>query len=184
MKICTYCGQENEDLAARCTGCGTNGFKAATPPPAAPPHKDAALPEVHLRDVLADPVKLFRALVVVANAAFALALLAPYAESRVFSYEMLDLLDRNGEAAIFTLPRGIHWLYTLLYLPIAIGLYGFSAGARAAFAMFSVANAVLVLLGGISVASSVVGFLALVTLMADGAILVLAYGTPLKERFR
>ena len=53
-----------------------------------------------------------------------------------------------------------------------------------AFAMFSVANGVLVLLGGISVASSVVGFLALVTLMADGAILMLAYGTPLKERFR
>jgi hypothetical protein len=183
MKTCSYCGKENEDSATGCVECGTEGFKSDTAVAAAPPHAGASPPDLRLRDILADQAKLFRALVIVANGPYILTVLAPYVEPRFLSYETIDLLNRDGEAALFTLPSGIYWLTTLLYLAIAVGLYQFSASARAAFAIFSLAFGVLVLFGGVGITSPVVGFLALVTAMADGAILLLAYATPLKERF-
>jgi len=40
MKTCAYCGQENDEGAAHCSGCGTTDFKGSnrevTPPPATP----------------------------------------------------------------------------------------------------------------------------------------------------
>ncbi len=183
MKLCAYCGKENEDAATRCVQCGSESFKTDTAATTAPPHAVASPPDSRLRDILADPAKLFRALVIGANGAYVLSVLAPYVESRFFSYDTIDLLNRNGQAALFTLPTGIYWLITLLYLAIAVGLYHFSASARAAFAIFVLAFGVLILFRGVAITSPFVGFLALVTAMADGAILLLAYATPLKERF-
>ena len=136
-----------------------------------------------MRDVLADPVKLFRALVIVGNGAYLVSVLVPYLESRVLSYDTLDLIDRSGHGALFTLPPGIYWLTVLIYLAIAVGLYHFSASARTAFAIFTVVFGVLILFSGVAISSPLVGFLAVVTGMADGAILLLAYATPLRTRF-
>ena len=183
MKPCTYCGKENEDSATRCVECGTEGFKSDTAETTAPQHATTSPPDLRLRDILADPAKLFRALVIVGNGAYVLSVLAHYVEPRFLSYDTIDLLNRNGQAALFTMPTGIYWLTTLLYLAVAVGLYHFSAAARTVFAIFTVAFGVLVLFSGVTIASPVVGFLAVVTGLADGAILLLAYATPLKERF-
>jgi hypothetical protein len=121
--------------------------------------------------------------VIVANGAYLLTVLAPYVESRLLSYDTIDLLNRNGHGALFTMPSSAFWLTTLVYLAIAVGLYQFSASARTVFVIFTVAFGVLLLFSGVAITSPFVGFLALVTAMADGAILLLAYATPLKERF-
>ena len=138
---------------------------------------------MNLRDILTDQARLFRALVIIGNSAFILSVLAPYVESRFLSYDTIELLNRNREAALITLPGGISWLITFLYLAIAVGLYQFSASARAAFVVFLVEFGVLGLFTGVSIVSPIVGFLGMVSAMADGAILLLAYATPLKERF-
>lgn len=183
MKTCAYCGKENEHSATRCVECGTESFKSDTAVAAAPQHAAPSSPELRLRDILTDQAKLFRALVIVANGAYLLSVLAPYVESHFLAYDSIDLINRNGYAALFTIPTSVSWLTTLLYLAIAVGLYHFSASARTLFAIFTVAFGALVLFSGVAITSPVVGFLALVTAMADGAILLLAFATPLKERF-
>lgn len=40
MKICAYCGRENEDTALLCAGCGTNEFKSSLPPGAPNPNEE------------------------------------------------------------------------------------------------------------------------------------------------
>lgn len=183
MKVCSYCGRENKDSANGCIECGTNDFKsdAAVTPELA--QAEASLPDLRLRDILTDQARLFRALVIIGNGAFILSVLAPYVESHFLSFDTIELLNRNREAALITLPGGISWLITFLYLAMAVGLYQFSASARAAFVVFSVGIGVLGLFSGVSVTSPIVGFLSTVITMADGAILTLAYATPLKERF-
>jgi uncharacterized membrane protein len=109
--------------------------------------------------------------------------LATYLEPRFLSYDTIDLLNRNGHAALFTMPTSVSWLIMLLYLAVAVGLYHFSAAARTVFAILIVAFGVLVLVSGVIISSPLVGFLALVTGMADGAILLLAYATPLEKSF-
>lgn len=183
MKSCAYCGRENEDTATNCVECGADSFKAVTEATTAPSRTATSTSELRVRDLLADSARLFRALVIVANSAFILSLLAPYVEPSFLSLDTLELLDRNGHGALFTMPTGIYWLTVLLYLAIAVGLYHFSASARALFAIFTVVFGVLLLFSGVGITSPLVGFLALVTTMADGAILLLAYATPLKERF-
>lgn len=144
---------------------------------------EESAPDVRLRDILTDQARLFKALVIIGNGAFILSLIAPYVESHFLSFDTIELLNRNQEAALITLPGGISWLTTFLYLAIAVGLYQFSASARAAFVIFLVGFSVLGLFTGVSIVSPIVGFLSAVSAMADGAILLLAYATPLKERF-
>jgi hypothetical protein len=183
MKPCAYCGRENDDAAVRCTGCGTETFKADARVATLSPDTSAASPGLRLREFFVDPAKLFRALVIVGNGAYLLSVLAPYVESRVLSYETIDLLNRSGHGALFMMPTSVFWLTTVLYLTIAVGLYQFSASARTTFVIFTVAFGVLLLFAGVTITSPLVGFLMLVTTMADGAILLLAYATPLKDRF-
>jgi hypothetical protein len=184
MKICTYCGRKNKDSAHGCVECGTNDFKsdaAMAPTPAQAVEEPP--PDLRLRDILTDQARLFRTLVIIGNGAFILTLIAPYVESHFLSFDTIELLNRNQEAALITLPGGISWLTTFLYLAIAVGLYQFSASARAAFVIFLVGFSVLGLFTGVSIVSPIVGFLGAVSLMTDGAILLLAYATPLKEKF-
>jgi hypothetical protein len=183
MKVCSYCGRENKDSATSCVECGTDGFKSDAAVAPEPSQAGASPPDLSLRDILTDQAKLFRALVIIGNGAFILSVLAPYVESRFLSYDTIELLNRSGEAALITLPSGIYWLTTLLYLAIAVGLYQFSASARVAFVIFLLGFGVLALFSGVSITSPIVGFLGMVTAMADGAILLLAYATPLKARF-
>jgi len=183
MKSCERCHAKNEDSATRCVECGDEGFHDAAATEA-PQEGDSSTPAFTFRGIGNDPVRLFRALVIVSNGAFVLAALAPYFESRFLASETLDLLARSGEGALLTLPTGILWLALFLNLAVALGLYHFSAAARTVLTFFIVAFTTFGLLGGVYVNSPVVGFLSEVTTYADGAILLLAYATPLKKRFQ
>ena len=183
MKSCTYCGKENEEAVTLCVECGNDSFQTAPTGTTTPLGVPASTSELRLRDFLADPARLFRALVIVETSAYILSVLAYYVEPYIFSHETMELLNNDGHGALFTMPTGIYWLTVLMSLAIAIGLYHFSATARAVWAIFTVAFGVMSLISGVAIISPLAGFLALVVAMADGAILLLAYATPLKHRF-
>ncbi|MEQ2009134.1 MAG: hypothetical protein ABMA26_20320 [Limisphaerales bacterium] len=181
MKSCASCGKETEEAVVRCPECGSDSFQIGTNMPSGVP---TAEPGLSLQGILADPARLFRALVIVANSAYLLSLLVSEFELHFLSWDTVALLNRNGHGTLSTLPSGIYSLNVLIFLATAVGLYQFSASARAVFAIFKVGWWLFILLNGVSVTSPLVGFLATVVCMADGAILVLAYATPLKDRFR
>lgn len=183
MKSCERCNAKNEDSATRCVECGDEGFLDASVTQA-PREGDASTPAFTFRGIGNDPVRLFRALVIVSNGAVVLGFFMPSIESYFLARDTVTLLNRSGEAALFTLPSGIAFLMMFMNLAVAVGLYHFSAAARTVFALFTVAFTALGLFGGVSVTSPVVGFLGLVTTYSDGAILVLAYATPLKKKFQ
>lgn len=183
MKTCAYCGKDNEDAAIRCFECGTEEFETDAAATTAASPAAGRPPAFRLRDIVSDPAKLFRALVVISNSAYLLSLLTTYFESQFLSYETVELLNQGGHGSWFTIPSSVYWLTAAIYFAIAIGLYHFSSSARLVFTIFTIAFGLMALLGGVAVSSPIVGFLTMVTTMADGAILLLAYATPLKRRF-
>ena len=179
MKVCEYCGKENDD-ATRCFQCGSENFVTDA---ASEGEETAAPADLQLRDIVAKPENLFRTLVVVASGTYVLGLLVPFVEPRFLEFETVDLLNYDGYAALLTMPTGVVWLMNLVYLAASIGLYRFSASARTLFAIFTVAFGVMSLLNGVRVTSPLVCFLSVPGALADGAILLMAYATPLKEKF-
>jgi hypothetical protein len=180
MKLCDYCGKENDDAATNCVRCGNDSFVIETEPimQESPPSAD-----FRLRDIFGMPESLFRGLVVAGTGANLLELISPFIELRFLSYETNDLLNYDGYGALLPIPISIAWLMSLIYLAARIGLYRFSASARALFAILTVAFGLLGLCSGVRIASASVCFLGRVRVLADGALLLLAYGTPLKRRF-
>jgi len=134
--------------------------------------------------LLSDPATIFRALVICSAAALVCGLVTPYVEARFMSDETLDLLSRNGHDALLSMPSGVFWLSNLLWLAVSVGVYQFSASARAVFALFVAASLLQTPFYGVSVLSPLIGSLGYVNILADGAILALAYAAPLKSRFR
>jgi len=183
MKACERCDAKNEDSATRCVECGDEGFLDASATEA-PREGDASTPAFTFRGIGNDPVRLFRALVIVSNGATVLGVFMPSIESRFLASDTVTLLGRSGEGALLTLPSGIAFLMVFLNLAVAVGLYHFSAAARTVFTLVLVAFTALGMFGGVTVYSPVFGSLAAVTTYSDGAILVLAYATPLKKRFQ
>lgn len=126
----------------------------------------------------------FQVLVVLSAVLLVAQALLPFLESRFLSDESLDLLSAHGYRALLVMPASVSWLWNLLWLAVCVGLHQFSASARSVFALFMAANVGLVPFLGITVASPLMSFLGCLGWMADAAILVLAYGTPLRRQFR
>lgn len=183
-KVCAYCGKENSHDAAFCKECGTTEFNAVVRPSHYSTSQTITSRIPTLAEVVADPAKLFRGLVVVAHGCYFISCLVPLVDYRFMAYETLEALNLNGLGRSVTLSSGISWLIVAIYLPIAIGLYQFSASARTAFTVLTVGFTALSLFLGIMVVPAHVAFLNTITIAADGAIFLLAYTSPLKERFR
>ncbi len=94
-----------------------------------------------------------------------------------------DALSWGGDGALLRLPPAFPWLFLLLYLAAAVGLWMFSKSARFVFLMLTAFFVVTSPLGGVQVQTALGSFLLQLTNLADGAILVLAYTTALKQRF-
>jgi hypothetical protein len=183
LKPCAYCGKENEDLAAFCAECGTTEFKL--PPATAPGLPSPPPPQEQwtLRDGFTDPVQLFRVLIIASTLSYIIWFFQHYLFGRLVSQEVWDALSWSGYGSVLQLPTGIGWLWMLVSVAAAVGLCSFSKSARMVFTLLIVFDAVLTLLGGVVVNIALGSFLGLVETMADGAILVMAYTSPLKDRF-
>ena len=176
MKLCAYCGKENGDDAAVCVECGT---EFATQPP----NGGSTESEIRVREILTDPVRLFRALVLVSTISYLVWFFQLLLGGPLISASTWDALSWHGYGALLPLPERLCWLFLLLFVAVAVGLWTFSKSARLVFAMLAAFFIVTCPLGGVQVQTAFGSFLLLLTNMADGAILVMAYTPPLKERF-
>lgn len=138
---------------------------------------------VRVRDILTDPVRLFRALIVISTATYVICFFQLLLAGGLIPQSTLDALSWHGSGALLQMPPAVGWLLLLLSVAVAVGLWMFSKSARIVFAAFSVFWIVTSFLGGVQVQTAFGSFLLLLTNMADGAILVMAYTSPLKERF-
>ena len=94
-----------------------------------------------------------------------------------------DALSWDGFGALLPLPKSISWLLFLLNLAVALGLWNFSKSARSIYAMFTIFDVLISPFGGIYVETALGAFLAYICNLAAGAILVMMYTSPLKEKF-
>lgn len=183
MKPCAYCGKENEDEASVCAECGTSEFKSAGSTQALPDSPESTLREVRLSDILADPVKLFRVLVLASTVTNLIWFSELTLARGVISQVTWDALAWHGVGALLPMPPAFVWLFLGLSTAVSVGLWMFSKSARVVFASLCVFWIIMAPFDGIQVQTAFGSLLLLLTNMADGAILVLAYTSPLKERF-
>ena len=136
------------------------------------------------RDILTDPLQLFRALVLVSTVAYVGWFFQLLLTGSLISQETWDALSWSGFGALLPLSPRLGWLLLLLSLAVTVGMWTFSKSARLVFAALSAFWLLTTFLGGVQVQTASGAVLLMVSHMADGAILVMAYTSPLKERFQ
>ena len=176
MKPCSYCGKDNEDGSVTCAECGTEF--SSQPGSVGDPEK-----QIRFQQILADPVRLFRVLVVVSTVTYVIWYFQLQVGAGMLSEETWGALSWHGYGAVFSIPPGVTWLIFFLFLVVTVGLWTFCNSARLLFAMLAGFLTVMTIFGGIQVDTAFGSFLLGLTNMADGAILIMAYTAPLKERF-
>jgi hypothetical protein len=182
MKPCSYCGRENEDAASICAECGTATSRNDAPAPSAPVQMMGRT-TTPIEKLLNDPVRLFRTLVALSTGSYVLCFFEFHLFGGFVSPEMWSIVRASGADALLPLPARVGWLIFILYLAVAVGLWTFAASARTLFAALTAFWLLTALLSGTQVQTAVSAVFALVTALADGAILVMAYTLPLKQRF-
>lgn len=176
MKSCSYCGKESEDVAAACQECGTEF-------PLQSLSAGISRRSIDFREVLVHPIQLFRAIVAISLVSFAVWYFHLLAGGGLISEDTWDALSWHGYGAWLPMPPSVGWLVFFLYVVATIGLWMFSKAARLVFALLTGFSIALSILGGVQVQTALGSFLLLLTNMADGAILVMAYTPPLKDTF-
>jgi hypothetical protein len=128
-------------------------------------------------------VRLFRSIVLTSTVLYVVACLLPY-DSFESNYAAVNLLRLDGYAARFN-PGS--WMFTggilMLWLIASIGLLHFDSWARYLYLGLTAWALIAAGLYGIRVTSALGAVLDLAINLLDGAILALAFLSPLKGRF-
>lgn len=128
-------------------------------------------------------VKLFRILVATSTITFVLAAFSPRLNWGAVWPETSDLLRHDGSMAIMPLPTFVVALLMLLWVSVAVGLWQFNRHARLSFLLLTAMSVVLTALGGISVQLPFEVVLEYAVALMDGAIVAMAYFSPVAEKF-
>ena len=123
-------------------------------------------------------------LIVLSSLCYVLVLAGPWVFWSNLSPQASDVLSWRGLEAILPLTGFPHYLLSLLWLAAAVGMYFFIKAARALYAALAAFNLLVFLLAGIDTRLAVESFLIQFTTMADGAIIAIAYWSPLSKRFK
>jgi hypothetical protein len=97
--------------------------------------------------------------------------------------EVKGALSWNGYGAKLPMSESIWWFVALLRVLVTVGLYLFSREARAVFVGLAIYSAVTSLLGGVNVSTGTGVFLGYLLALCEGAVLVLAFTSPIRDRF-
>lgn len=128
--------------------------------------------------------RLFRRLIIVSTCSYLIWYFEPWLTWWWTSDVEAEMLNSTGYNALLVIPEAFYKLLLLLWVATAIGLYNFSASARALYAIllaFSLADS---LVAGLQASSALSSFLGYLCSLCDGAIIILAYSSPLRFRFR
>ena len=128
--------------------------------------------------------RLFRLLIIVTTFSYLLFYFEPFLFGYMVSDVEAELLDWVGYDALLEIPPSFNNLLFLLWIAAAIGLYNFSAAARALYAILLGFGIVSLLVTGLQASTAFPSFLISICSTCDGAILALAYFSPLRARFR
>jgi len=171
LKTCTYCGLTNKDDVTVCAQCGTEFAKAA------PVDKTPTVPFYR------DPIARFRMLVVLSAICWVLLLIGPWVFWRDLSDETYDGLSWRGFDAVLPTTPTVYYITAALWFMAAVGVYFFVPAALWLYSALVVFGMATTLLGGMQTALAVESFLFYLLNLGDGAILALAYWTPLRDEF-
>ena len=133
--------------------------------------------------MLSDPPRLFRTLVISSTAAYLIWFFHLLLVGSLISTATWDILSWVGHGALLPMPPSFAWLWMLLSVAVTVGLCAFSKSARLVFALLTLFSALITLLSGLQVETAFGSFCLFIANLADGGILLMAYTSPLKERF-
>ena len=129
-----------------------------------------------------EPSKLFKRLVFVTTLTQVVWSVLPWLD-RFSSAEVVEALSWSQHGAILPLPSAIFWLSLLLNVAAAIGLCSFSSSARFLFVALTAVDYLWGPLNGVAVDTGLGATLGGLMTLGKGAILALAFTSPLRERF-
>jgi hypothetical protein len=133
-------------------------------------------------------IRLFQALVVVSTLSYSLWFFFPYIVQHLANDLYRDIASRLGQYDGYGAFLPVHhplyyWPWFGFWLIASIGLFFFQNWAKNLFLFLNVLGLVLAPLGGFSVRGPLASLLAELTTVLDGAILALAYLSPLAAAF-
>jgi len=172
VKTCSYCGAGTDDSTSVCSQCGST-FSGG-----------AAQREFIRRHLYLDPVSRFRVILVVGLISYLLNIAGIWVFWRNLSGDTADAVAWAGFGAVLALPPVVYWATVALWIAATVGVYFFIPGARLLYAFLVGFAMFTMLVGGVHVSLPAETFLIYVSSVSDGAVLVLAYWSPLRKRFQ
>jgi hypothetical protein len=136
-----------------------------------------------LRDLYLDPVSRFRVILVVGLISYLLYVAGAWVFWRNLPGETANAVAWAGFDAVLALPPVVQWATVALWIAASIGVYFFIRGARLLYTFLVGFGMFTMLVGGVGVSLPAEAFLIYVSSVSDGAVLVLAYWSPLRKRF-
>jgi hypothetical protein len=92
-------------------------------------------------------------------------------------------LDWAGYGGVLLIPRSVFYVSAALWIFAAVGVYFFVPAALWLYTALTVYTIATTLLCGMVATLAVESFLVYLSTLGDGAILALAYWSPLREKF-
>jgi zinc-ribbon domain len=171
LKTCTYCGAQNEDTATVCAVCATElvALDSAAERPFVPLYRD--------------PVARFRIVLILSTICYLLYLFGPWVFWRNLSEETYDGLNWAGYGGVLLIPRSVFYVTAALWVFAAVGVYFFVPAALWLYTALTVYTIATTLLCGMVASLAVESFLIYLSNLGDGAILALAYWSPVRDKF-
>lgn len=137
-----------------------------------------------LRHLSLDPVSRFRVVLVVGLISYLLNIAGAWVFWRNLPGDAADAIAWAGFGAVLAFPPIVSWATVALWIAATIGVYFFIPAARLLYAFLVGFAMFTTLVGGVHVSLPAEAFLIYVSSISDGAVLILAYWSPLRKRFR
>lgn len=114
---------------------------------------------------------------------FLISFVLPYADTALYSEATIDLLQENGYLSIVSLPPAISFIFLIVWVALARGMWVFHSRARTAYLGMMILTTLLTPFEGFRVESPIEALCLDIALMFDGAVMALAYFSPVKNEF-